>query len=90
MSIRSKLSVMVAGTLILIFVVSFYMYYNINRLSNRIDKIYVSNVKINKIEDSIKKLQNSVTDVLDTMSYDSITAYYQNLEEYEALISDFV
>lgn len=89
MSIRSKLSVMVAGTLILIFVVSFYMYYNINRLSNRIDKIYVSNVKINKIEDSIKKLQNSVTDVLDTMSYDSITAYYQNLEEYEALISDF-
>lgn len=87
-SVRTKLGVLVIGSLILMFMASIYMYYNINRLSRKIDNIYVGNVRLNKIEETLDKIQVSWTEYLNTNDHDKSTEYYSYRLDYEKLIDN--
>ena len=87
-SIRTKLGLMVFGTIILMFIVSIYMYYNINRLSNKIDDVYAGNVKLNEMEEALDKIQVSLSEYLDSKNPEVYSKYYANTLDYSKMIDN--
>ncbi len=86
MSIRYKLSLLVVVTMTLILLVNVFMYYNLNRITRQMDEIYVGNVKLSELEDSLDLVQTSVAGYLNTKSTDSLNDYYVAEQEYEKLL----
>ena len=76
MHLSSKLSIVIVGTMMAILIVNVFMYFNINRITTQMDEIYAGNVRLNELEDSLDRLQNSVTNYLNTKSTDALAEYY--------------
>ena len=51
MHLRTKLSLVIVGTMLLILSVNSIMYLILNRMTQQLDDIYVGNVKLNELED---------------------------------------
>ena len=85
-SIRVKFTFMVIGTLVVMFLVSIYMYYNINRLSKQIDDIYAGNVKLNNLEDALNNVQLSLTEYLNTRRIDKKREHEESVIDYQNLV----
>ncbi len=88
LSIRVKfLMLFVATTLVILFVNTF-MYYNINRITLRLDEIYISNVKLNEMSDVLSQVQESMTEYLNTKTTDSMEKYYRSENDFSMLINE--
>ncbi len=85
-SIRIKLMMLYVATIILILMVNLYMYYNIDRMSLRLDDIYRSNVGLNEMLDSLNGVQTSMEEYLNTKTTDAIEAYFAYEQEYNQKI----
>ena len=86
-SIRLKLIFVFLFTSAVVLLVNVYMYININKSISTIDKIYISNVGLNELLDSITDLQDSVYEYLNTKSTDALENYYRNEQKYQNLIN---
>ncbi len=86
LTIQLKLTLIFIFTSFIIFAVMFFMYLNINSMIQEIDKVYVSNVKLNELTDSLESVHTSMTDYLNTKSSDSLENYYRNEQEFRDLL----
>lgn len=69
-------------TISMIFVVNFIMFFNINKLILKVDHVYLTNVSINELSDTLHNVQNSMTDYLNTKSTSSIETYFLEEQNY--------
>ncbi len=85
--LRTKLSMVIVGTMLIILAVNVFMYASINRLTGQMDEIYEGNVRLNELEDALDKLRSSITGYLNTKSTDSLDDYYRSQQSYSELIN---
>lgn len=81
-SMRGKLTISFTLTIVIILVVNMFMFMNINTLITKIDKVYVSNVNLNELLDSLNSVQNDMKEYLDTKSSDALNSYYLAEQKY--------
>ncbi len=87
-SIRLRLVIVFAFTTSVVFFVNMFMYYNINKSISTIDKVYVSNVGLNELLDSLTMLHGYVYEYLNTKSTDALENYYRSEQSYRSLIDE--
>lgn len=81
-SIQMKLVMLFIMTSIIFFGVNMFMYININSEIGKIDQVYMSNVMLNDLTDSLSDIQGYMVEYLNTKSSDSIEDYYRSEQEY--------
>ena len=86
MNIRGKLSLLIIGSMLLLLVVNLFMYFTLNRITKQMDQIYIGNVQLNELEDSLDTVQTSMVDYLNTKSTDSLDEYYRAAQGYQNLL----
>ena len=86
MNLRSKLFLVIVGTMLIIFVVNIFVYYNLNMIIKQLDDIYIGNVRLNELEDALDSVQNSMAEYLNTKSTDSLDEYYRADQKYQDLL----
>lgn len=87
-SIRLRLVLVFAFTTGVVFFANMFMYFNINKSISTIDEVYVSNVGLNELLDSLSMLQDYVYEYLNTKSTESLENYYRSEQNYRSLIED--
>ncbi len=80
--IRIKLLVIMMISVIMIMVVNFVMYFNINRITRRLDRIYSGNVQLSELEQDLDALQNAFTSYMTTRSTDTLQNYYEKEQQF--------
>ncbi|MBE5967825.1 MAG: HAMP domain-containing protein [Lachnospiraceae bacterium] len=85
-SIRRRLVMVFAVTTGVVFLVNMYMYYNINKSISTIDEVYVSNMELNNLIETLADVQKYVYEYLNTKSSDSLENYYRSEQTYRELI----
>lgn len=86
LSLQWKLTAAFVLTSVIILIVNLIMYYSINKMMGKIDQVYVSNVNLNELSDSLDEVQDSMTQYLNTKSSDAIDAYYRSEQKYQKLL----
>lgn len=86
-TMQTKMILICMLSSLIIFMVNIFMYFNINRITEKIDQIYVGNVSLNEIHLSLRKVHGSMTSYLNTKSSDSMEEYFRNQEDYSKLIN---
>ena len=84
--LRSKLFLVIVGTMLIILTVNIFVYYNLNMIIKQLDDIYIGNVRLNELEDALDMVQNNMAEYLNTKSTDSLNEYYQSAQEYQNLL----
>ena len=82
LSIQTRLIVIFLITSALIFVVNVFVYTNINRMIERIEALYASNVSLNDLSDLLADVQEDMSQYLKTKSTESLEDYYKNEQEF--------
>ncbi len=88
MSLRTKISMVLMATSLIIFIVNMFMYVNINNLVNRVDMVYQGNVKLNELSQALTDVQTSMTSYLNTKSSDSMEDYYRSEQNYRHMTEE--
>ena len=88
LQLRTKLSILIIGSTLLILMVNIFMYYNLNAITVQIDEVYVGNVKLNELSDALDNVQSSMGEYLNTKNTDSLDDYYRSAQKYNDLIAD--
>lgn len=86
LSLQWKLISAFVFTSVIILIVNLIMYFSINKMMGKIDQVYVSNINLNDLSDSLDDVQNSITQYLNTKSSDAIDAYYRSDQNYRKLL----
>ena len=55
--LRSKLFLVIVGTMLIIMTVNIFVYYNLNLIIKQLDDIYIGNVRLNELEDALAALR---------------------------------
>ncbi|NLL01109.1 MAG: histidine kinase [Clostridiales bacterium] len=87
-SIRIRLVLVFALTTGVVFFTNMFMYYNINKSIGSIDEVYVSNIGLNELMDSLNNLHEYVYEYLNTKSSESLENYYMSEQSYKNLVYD--
>lgn len=87
-TIRFRLVIVFVFTTGVMFFVNMFLYYNINKSISRIDEVYVSNVGLNELLDSLTMLHEYVYEYLNTKSSDALENYYRSGQNYRNLIDE--
>jgi len=82
-SIQTRLISIFILTISIIFAVNCAMFLSINRVINKIDQVYMTNVLLNGLTESLSKVQDSMTEYLNTKSTDSIEKYFKAEQDYK-------
>lgn len=88
MSLRTKISLTLLATSLIIFIVNMFMYVNINDLVNRLDMVYQGNVKLNELSQALTDVQTNMTSYLNTKSSDSMEDYYRSEQNYRHMTEE--
>ena len=86
-SIRTRMVLLFFMTTLLILIINIFMYINVNGMVNQLDEVYLSNISLNGLADTLAGIQTSMTDYLNTRSSDAIEEYYRQTQNYTELIS---
>ncbi|MCR5399299.1 MAG: histidine kinase [Lachnospiraceae bacterium] len=87
-SIQSKLMLAFLIPMTVILVMNAMMYYSVNSMINRIDAVYDSNVRLNRLADQLTVLQNSMREYLENKGTTALEAYYVADQDYRECVSD--
>lgn len=77
LSLQLKLISIFSITLFMIIAVNIILFFNINKMMQKLDNIYVSNVTLDGLLGALEDVQGSMREYLDTKSSDSLDAYYR-------------
>ncbi len=86
-SIRTKMMLVFIITTLILLLINLFMYANVNHMMNRLDEVYVSNISLNELADTLSRVQVSMTDYLNTRTSDAMEDYYRNEQDYSQLVS---
>lgn len=86
-TLQTKLLLAFVATTLIILMVNVYMYYNINQMITQLDEIYLSNVSLNELTESLLDVQDNMTDYLNTKTSDAMEEYYRAEQEYSNKIN---
>ena len=86
-SIRVKLMLVYAISSLLVFSINLILYSQVNRTIDRMDQLYVSNISLNELSDSLDAVQDSLYEYLTTKSSDALDTYYRSEERFTELYS---
>lgn len=87
-TIQGKLIAVFIATSLIIFTVDIFMFFNINVMVNQLEQVYLGNIKLNELSDTLEDLHASLTDYLNTKTTDSIENYYRYVQDYNNLINN--
>ncbi len=87
-TLQKKLILAFSATSVIVLIMNIFMYQNINRLINRLDNIYRSNLSLNALEEALNNVQTNMTKYLDTKTTDAMEDYYRSEQVYSDLISN--
>ncbi len=82
MTLRQKLVALFIITSCVIVMVNIYTYASINRMMQRVEKVYISNASLNDLSDGLEAVQQTMTDYLQTKSSDAMENYYRSEQDY--------
>lgn len=88
-TIRVKLVSMFILTSAVVLVVNLFVYINLNKMIDRIDQIYSSNININDLSNSLSDIQTNMGDYLETKSSDSLEDYFKAYQDYNNTLQTF-
>ena len=74
--LRIKMTVISLAVNMLVFMINIVLMLAMNNMSDKIDTVYQTNLQLNEISASIKSVQDSMTEYLDTKTSDSLENYY--------------
>lgn len=80
--LQTKLVAVYCFTTLLILAVNLFMYSNINSVLKRLDQIYVSNINLNELSDSLEQVRDSLNNYLNTKTTDAMDSYYKAYQDY--------
>ncbi|MBR5510500.1 MAG: histidine kinase [Lachnospiraceae bacterium] len=86
MTLQQKLTGLFLLTSIVILAVNLMMYGIINAMTGRVESVYISNVTLNELSDTLDHVQQSMENYLNTKSSDSVEAYYRSEQDYRLLM----
>ena len=72
LSIRTRMMLVFIITTSIILFLNLFMYVNVNHMMNRLDEVYVSNISLNELADTLSRVQTSMTDYLNTRTSDAM------------------
>jgi len=78
---RTKLVLLFGFFAIIILIANMMLYSIINRLTNRLEDVYESNVELNELDSTLTLLQASLEEYVSTRSSDSLDNYYRYEQE---------
>ena len=83
-SIRTKLTLVFALTMVLVVIINLFMQVRINGVIGTIDEVYGSNVSLNDLLASLDEVQDNMYSYLSTKSTDALDSYYRSNQNYRA------
>lgn len=86
MSLRTKLILIIVFASVIIFVLNLFMYSRVNMAIGEIDKVYVSNVSLNELSDTIKTTHGSMYEYLTTTNQDALEDYFRSEQKFSDMI----
>lgn len=86
-TIRIKLVCIFMFTCSIIFMINIFMYLNINATIDKINQVYISNVKLNELSSALSNVQNNMTEYLTTKSSQSLQDYYSSQQEFNEILN---
>ena len=86
MHLKTKLTLLFIGTMLLILSVNSIMYIILNRMTQQLDEIYVGNVRLNELEDALDRVESSMAGYLNTKGTDTLDEYYRAEQTYQDLL----
>lgn len=81
-SIRTKLTLVFALTMVLVVIINVFMQVRINSVIGTIDEVYGSNVSLNDLLVSLDEVQDNMYSYLSTKSTDALDSYYRAGQDY--------
>ena len=84
-TIRKKLVLVFLYASLFVLLADILIYVNTNRMIEKINWVFNSNVRINEVSEQLELVQESVYQYLNTKSSESLAQYYVTVEDYEEL-----
>ncbi|MHB8063615.1 MAG: sensor histidine kinase [Ruminiclostridium sp.] len=88
--IRKKLILYFMITTSLMAATSFYTYYNAKMLMNQMDSLFVSNISLNELQDTVTNVQQNLESYLDTNHSDSLINFHGNKSKLQQLSKEII
>lgn len=88
LSIRTKLIFVFIFASVVMFAVNLILYSNINGTIRKIDDVYVTNVSLNELSETLAKVQSSMFEYLNTRTSDALEDYYRYGQTYKNLLEE--
>lgn len=85
-SIQIKLIIVFLLTGLILLIVNIALYQSMNRIVQRLDSVYATNVSLNELQELLDDTQNALTKYLNTKSTDAMEEYYINEEMYLGMV----
>ena len=85
--LRTKLVLVFSFSMLMVGFVNVYMHVSINSVVSTIDKVYSSNVSLNKLMNSLDDVQNNMYRYLSTKSTAALNDYYLSEQSYSEQIT---
>lgn len=85
-SIQVKLIAVFLVTCMVLLVVNIMLYQSMNRIVQRLDSVYATNVSLNELQDLLDHTQDSLVEYLNTKSTDAMQDYYKYEDAYLGMV----
>lgn len=85
-TLQQKLTGLFVLTAFVLLTVNLYMYSVINKMTVRVEWVYVSNVNLNELAAELDRVHSSMEEYLNTKSSDAIEDYYRSEQAYRESI----
>ncbi len=82
MSVQARMLLLVTITSLTIIAVNIILFFNIHRSMDAVNRAYETNLLINELSDSLKLVESSMTDYLNTKSTEAIERYFTAEQDY--------
>ncbi|MDD2978560.1 MAG: histidine kinase [Hespellia sp.] len=87
MSIRYKLLISFLVVCLLLVLINGVVYVNLHQTVGQIDSVYVSNIELNQLSESLEEVQTTLYQYLETKSSSTLEDYYVYEQKYRDLFS---
>lgn len=88
MTLQQKLTTVFVLTSVIILAVNLYMYTIVNEMTGKVEQVYVSNVRLNVLAETLDDVQESTEEYLNTKSSEAMEAYYRSEQDYRELMEE--
>ncbi|MDE7434670.1 MAG: histidine kinase [Lachnospiraceae bacterium] len=88
LSIRKKLMLVFVSCSFLVLAMNVLVWNNMNRMNERLDSVYGSNVSLNDLQAELESVQMNMKAYLDQKTSETMEAYYLAWSDYDTLIGE--